>query len=80
MHGYLQTVLAVDHSLLSTGVKVAGVGIVGALIMLFLGSKRIEPQRSNPYGRGKWSGARILRIPFIVLGVAGLVMMLIAVL
>jgi hypothetical protein len=71
--------LVVGRTLVRTGLAWFIVGLVGALITSVLGSKGLEiPMSRNPVGRGRWKGARMMRLPFAIAGIVGLTLMIVA--
>jgi hypothetical protein len=72
------SVIAVaQNSLLHHGEGLAFVGTFCGLIGLFFGQGRFEPSgRNAQYGR--WRAARLLGLPFIILGLIGLVLIAVA--
>ena len=70
-------VAVVNHSLLGTGERMAGFGLGVALLYTLLGSQWMKPGRG--YALGRWQAGRMIRIPLALLGVAGLVVMLVAI-
>jgi hypothetical protein len=70
-------VSVVNHSLLETGESMAAFGFGVALLYTVLGSQYMRPRKQG-YAMGRWQIGRMVRIPLALLGVAGLLVMLIA--
>ena len=72
--------LAPKGSPLRLGEALAIVGFAGALITAGMGSRRIEPRPEVRHApeKGRWRGARLMRWPFLLVGLIGLVIMLVA--
>jgi hypothetical protein len=68
--------VAADHSLLSTGARMAGYGLGVGLMCALFGMRRFSP--TSGYARLQWKTARLLRMPLAVLGVVGLFVMMVA--
>lgn len=57
-----------------SGMAVCGF-ILGAAA--FLGTRGVQPGRLGSYSRGKYDGAKLLRVPFLLLGVVGVVLIIV---
>ena len=72
--------LASSSGLLHEGFRLTLIGFIGAASMTFLGRRFFEPKwpTRRPGQLGRWRGARQLRLPLLLVGVAGIIVTMVA--